>query len=144
MQDKESPEIRVKWVDGLQFVAADSLDHAIVLDASSEAGGFNQGFRPGQLLMVGLAGCTAMDVISILRKKQQKVSSFEVEVSGEQAPGYPRRYLSMHVRYHIKGEKIQREAVEKAIQLSQEKYCLVRATLSSQVQISSEYFLEDD
>lgn len=144
MQENSSPGIRVKWVDGLQFLAADDLGHALVLDTSFEAGGFNQGFRPGKLLMVALAGCTAMDVISILQKKQQKVSSFVVEVSGEQASDYPKRYLRMHVRYHIKGENILREAVERAIQLSEEKYCMVRATLSPQVQISSEYFLEND
>jgi putative redox protein len=133
----------VRWVEGLQFVASDDLGHSFVLDAAKESGGFEQGFRPGQLLLAALAGCTGMDVISILKKKQQKVERLEIHVNGEPSEEMPHRWTKMEVEYRLKGSGIQKEAVERAIQLSEDKYCMVRATLFPQVQISSRYSIED-
>jgi putative redox protein len=134
----------VKWVAGMQFVASDDLGHAMVLDTSAEVGGFNQGFRPGQLLLVALGGCTAMDVISILEKKKQRITSLEVHVSGENAAEFPKRYTKMTVEYRLKGIGIEEEAVRHAIALSEDKYCLVRATLLPGVQIESSYAIEHE
>jgi len=144
MEEKSQPHALVKWVEGLQFVARDDRGHAFVVDTTTDVGGLNQGVTPGKLLLLALAGCTGMDVISILKKKQQKVSSFEVAVWGDQAPDYPRKFVKIKVEYRIKGKNIEAEAVERAIQLSEEKYCLVRATLMPQVEITSSYIVEDE
>ncbi|MGB9833426.1 MAG: OsmC family protein [bacterium] len=144
MEEKAQPHAMVKWVEGLQFVGRDDRGHAFVVDTAPDVGGLNQGVTPGKLLLLALAGCTGMDVISILRKKQQKVSSFEVAVWGEQAPDYPRKFVKIKVEYRVKGKDIDPEAVERAIQLSEEKYCLVRATLMPQVEITSSYTIESE
>ena len=96
---------------------------------TAAAGGENDGFRPTELLLVGLAGCTAMDVISILAKKKQNVSSFEVKAHGERATQDPKRFTSFLVEYVIKGDGIDPAAVERAVQLSEDRYCSVMATL---------------
>jgi len=101
------------------------------MDASSKAGGEDKGFRPLELILVGLAGCTAMDVISILAKKRQEVTAFEVKVHGDQKEDYPRALNRFSVEYIVTGKGVEREAVERAVQLSQEKYCSVSATLRS-------------
>lgn len=144
MEEKRPPHAMVKWVEGLQFVGRDDRGHGFVIDTTPDVGGLNQGVTPGKLLLLALAGCTGMDVISILKKKQQKVTSFEVAVWGEQAPDYPRKFVKIHVEYRVKGEGIDPEAVERAIQLSEEKYCLVRATLIPQVEISHSYVIEGE
>ncbi len=133
----------VKWVEGLQFIASDDMGHAFVLDSDKDHGGFDSGFRPGQLMLVALGACTGMDVISILQKKKQEVTAFEVHVTGEGASDFPKRWLQMEVEYRLKGRGLQEEAVARAIQLSEEKYCMVRATLLPQVQITSRFALED-
>ncbi len=144
MEEKAQPHAMVKWVEGLQFVARDDRGHAFVVDTTTDVGGLNQGITPGRLLLIALAGCTGMDVISILKKKQQKVSSFEVAVWGDQAPDYPRKFVKIKVEYRIKAKDIETEAVERAIRLSEEKYCLIRATLIPQVQITSSYTIEGE
>ena len=133
----------VKWVEGLQFIASDDMGHAFVIDSSKDHGGFDLGFRPGQLLLVALGACTGMDVISILQKKKQEVTGFEVHVEGEGASDFPKRWLRMEVEYRLKGRGLQKDAVARAIQLSEEKYCMVRATLLPQVQITSRFTLQD-
>jgi putative redox protein len=144
MEEKAQPHAMVKWVEGLQFVGRDDRGHAFVVDTTPDVGGLNQGVTPGKLLLLALAGCTGMDVISVLRKKQQKVSSFEVAVWGDQASDYPRKFVKIKVEYRVKGKGIDPEAVERAIQLSEEKYCLVRATLIPQVEITSSYTIESE
>ena len=92
-------------------------------------GGENDGFRPTELVLVGLAGCTAMDVISILAKKKQDVTAFEVKAHGERASEDPKRFTSFLVEYVISGKGIDPAAVQRAVELSETKYCSVMATL---------------
>jgi len=120
----------VVWKKGLSFTGTGhSTGFTLPLGADPSVGGENDGFRPTELLLVGLAGCTAMDVASILSKKRQVVTSFEVKAHGERAPEDPKRFTSFLVEYVIKGEGIDPEAVERAVELSEEKYCSVMATL---------------
>lgn len=137
-------EIRTKWVDNLQFIAVDAENHSLVMDGSPKAGGQGTGFRPAQLLLVGLAGCTGMDVISILRKKRQQVASFELVVSGEQVSEPPWAYQNISVEYIIRGKNIDEAAVKRAIELSETKYCSVKATLEGRVSVSSSYRIENE
>ncbi|MGQ0602714.1 MAG: OsmC family protein [Anaerolineales bacterium] len=96
-------------------------------------------FRPLEMLMVGLAGCTGMDVIDILRKKRQKVSGFEVQTRGETAEEYPKKYTHIEVTYIVTGQRIDPEAVRRAIELSETKYCSVIATLREVAPITTRF-----
>mgnify|MGYP001290352524 CR=1 FL=1 len=105
----------------------------------------NQGasLRPAELLMVGLAGCTAMDVIDILRKKRQDVTDFQVQARGEQAEEHPHRYVKIDVKYIITGREIDPEAVRRAIELSETKYCSVAASLRPGAPITTSFEIRE-
>jgi putative redox protein len=109
------------------------------MDAEDESGGHNKGFRPMELLLVGFGGCSGMDMISILRKKRQQVSGLEINVQGEKSDTAPKIYKKVHIEYVIKGKGVGKEAVERAINLSLEKYCSVGATLARTGTITHTY-----
>lgn len=135
-----SHKIKARWLHGWQFVATDSSGHSMVMDSPEM--GEDTGFRPAQLLLFALAGCTAMDVISILRKKRQIVLDFEVVVTGERREEHPKAWTRMHVEYIVRGPDIDRQAVERAVELSETKYCSVHATLHGNVEMSSSITIE--
>lgn len=126
---------KVVWKSGLSFEGSADSGFTLPLDTTVEQGGQNSGFRPMELLLVGLAGCTGMDVISILKKKQQDVVSFEVSVQGERAQEHPRIYTHITIEYVIIGHGIDPAAVERAVQLSESKYCSAQAMLSKAAKI---------
>lgn len=134
----ETSQITIRWLDRLRFQAEDGAGHTILLDTSEEHGG-GTAFRPTDLLLVALAGCTGMDVISILQKKRQPVEGFEVVVRGQRAEEHPRKFLHLEVEYVVYGERVDPAALERAIQLSVEKYCSVHANLAPGTEISHHY-----
>lgn len=111
------------------------------IDLASGLDDPGQGVAPMQLFALSLAGCTAMDVVSILVKMRQPLESFSVEVSGERAEDHPKRFLSLEVVYHLKGA-LDEKKVQRAIELSEQRYCSVEATLRDAVEISSRYVIE--
>jgi len=129
--------VNVKWNGGLRFVGTDSLAHSIVMDASKQSGGEGSGFSPLQLLLVALGGCTGMDVVNILRKQRQQINDLEILVSGERDEEPPRVYNNIRVEYRIKGKDINENAVKRAIQLSEDKYCSVGAMLRAKAKVTS-------
>ena len=134
--------VKVKWIDGLRFVATDSAGHSIVMDAPKQSGGEGSGFSPIQLLLAALGGCTGMDVVHIMQKQRQQISGLEVLVSGERVEEPPKVYNSIHVEYRIEGKDIGRDAVERAIQLSEDKYCSVEAMLGAKAKVTSNYIIQ--
>jgi len=134
--------VRVKWVDGMRFVATDSLGHSIVMDASKQAGGEGSGFTPLQLLLVALGGCTGIDIVDIMRKQRQHVDDLEMLVSGERVKEPPRVYSNIHVEYRVKGKDIKEKAVKRAIRLSEDKYCSVGAMLKAKANVTSNYIIQ--
>jgi len=123
-------DARVTWKKGLSFDGtADASGFTLPLGTDPAVGGANDGFRPMELILVGLAGCTGMDVISILAKKRLEVTGFEVRARGEQAPEHPKLFTKFSVEYVVTGQNIDRAAVERAVELSETKYCSVMATL---------------
>jgi len=132
-------EIKVKWIDGERFVANDDKGHSIIVDVSKEHGGEGSGFSPMQLLLAALGGCTGMDVIGILRKQRQKLTNLEIHVSGERVAEHPRVYGKIHVEYRLKGEDLKEKAVQRAIQLSEDKYCSVGAMIKKTAKLSHDY-----
>jgi putative redox protein len=130
---------KVTYVRGLQFVGEASSGHAIVMDGNHEVGGHNTGLRPMELLLVGLGGCSGMDVISILKKKKQDITGLEINVKGEKAEKYPRNFTEMDLEFVIRGRNISEDAVKRAVDLSMNKYCSVKATLEGSVKINFFY-----
>ena len=119
---------QVTWIKDLQFVARPEGGPAVVMD--SPDGG--SGASPMALLLMGTAGCTAVDVISILKKKRMAVTGFEVNVSGTRAADYPRPFRHIHIEYVVCGTDINPEGVRKAIDLSESKYCGAMASLNAE------------
>lgn len=130
---------KITYVNGLQFVGEADSGHAIVMDGTPEAGGKNTGLRPMELLLVGIGGCSGMDVVSILKKKKQNISGFEINVNGEKADNYPKKFTGIDIEFVIKGKNISDEAVKKAVQISMEKYCSVKAALEGSAEIRYAY-----
>jgi len=127
-----------RWVGGLKFEATFSTGHAIAMDTSVEQGGANEGPRPVEMLLAGLAGCTGMDVLAILCKKRQDVKSFQVRVLGERRDEHPKMFTKIHVIYEVTGSGIDVEGVKQAVLLSEGKYCSVAAMLRPAAPITSE------
>ena len=137
-------EAKVKLAGGMQFEGVASSGHRLIMDADDESGGQNKGFRPMELLLVGFGGCTGMDVISILRKKRQNVTGLEMNVKGERADSHPHVYTDIHIEYVVRGKEIQKEAVERAIALTLDKYCSVGATLAKAGTITHSYRIVEE
>lgn len=120
----------IVWKKGLSFTGTGlTTNFSVPMGADPSVGGENDGFRPPELLLVGLGGCTGMDVISILAKKKQDITAFEVRTHGERAPQDPKGFTSFVVEYVVSGRNIDRAAVERAVSLSEAKYCGVMETL---------------
>lgn len=130
-------DAKVIWKQGLSFDGSADSGFTIPLGSSVESGGADDGLRPMELLAIGLAGCTAMDVISILEKKRQKVSAFEVRVHAERGEEHPRVFTSMQIEYVVTGEEIDPAAVNRAVELSETKYCSAQAMLKKAVTITN-------
>ena len=123
-------DAKVVWSQGLSFTgSAAGSGFSLPLGADPKVGGANDGFRPLELLLVGLAGCTAMDVISILSKKRKEVTSFEVRAHADTAAEHPRVYTRVILEYVLEGKDLDRESVQRAVELSENKYCPAQAML---------------
>jgi putative redox protein len=134
--------VKVKWVDGLRFVASDDKGHSIVMDVAKEHGGEGSAFGPMQLLLAAFGGCSGLDVVEILRKQRQKLEDLEIVVSGERVSEPPKVYSKVHVEYRLKGKDLQEKAVQRATQLSQDKYCSVGATLRGTAKVTYNYIIQ--
>lgn len=129
----------VKWVNGLQFVGESGTGHAIVMDSDKDVGGNNTGMRPMELLLAGLGGCSGMDVASILQKKKQQVKDIEINIKGEKADTYPKKFTNIEIEFVVSGKDLTEDAVKRAVELSMEKYCSVKATLEGAAKINFSY-----
>ncbi len=132
-------QARVTWVENRRFVGHASSGHAIVIDGSPD----KLGPSPMELVLLGLIGCSAFDVIDILEKKKQAVSSFEVIAQAERAVDHPRVYTAIAVEFVVRGQAIKAKAVEDAIRLSMDKYCSVAGMLNKTAQITTSYRIEE-
>ena len=135
-----SLDASVTWVEDRRFAGSASSGHAIVLDGSAE----KQGSSPMELVLIGMAGCTAYDVISILEKKRQRVTGLRVSARAERAEDPPRVYTKIEVEYLIRGRGIKPKAVEDAIRLSKETYCSASIMLAKTAQITTSYRIEEE
>jgi len=135
-------KVSVKWLEKLQFVGTDSTKHSVVMSAQDEENG--TGMSPSQLMLVGLGGCTAYDVVGILQKKRQHLTGLEITVTGEQEPDPPWPYRKIHIHYEVRGKELREKAVRDAIEISEQKYCSVAATLRGIAEITHDYTIIED
>jgi putative redox protein len=129
----------VTLVDGMQFMAHTGTGHAFAVDGAPEVGGQNSGARPMELMAASVATCTAMDIISILRKSKQKVTGLQVRVNAERANEHPKKFETVHIEYTIVGYDVSEDRVTRAIELSENKYCSAIASLRPGVEIKANY-----
>jgi len=116
-------EVRVNWVEDVMFVAESETGHSIVLDGAPESGGRNIGMRPMELMALSVGSCSSYDVVTILRKARQQITSCEARVTAQRADAIPAVFKSIHLRFRIVGKNLSEKQVERAIELSAEKYC---------------------
>jgi putative redox protein len=135
-------KIDVTWTKDMVFEAKVN-DHIILLDAEESVGGQNHGPRPKPLTLVSLGGCTGMDVLSILKKMKVEFDSFNVEVEGELTEEYPKYYHTITINYIFKGNNLPLDKIEKAVNLSQDRYCGVTAMLNKAAKIKHNIIIGD-
>ncbi len=133
------PNVNLTWNRGLRFVAQTDSGHAVVADTDPDVGGLASAASPVELLLGGVAGCTAMDVMSILRKKRVQVDDLEIETEAEMASEPPKHLPAIHLVYKVWGPNVTEEALERAIELSHEKYCTVSNTVNGVATITWEH-----
>lgn len=134
----------INWKQGMTFVGSADSGHRIQMDAGVSVGGGNNGVRPMEMIALGLAGCTGMDVISILQKKRQQISQFDVQVTADRSVDHPKVFTRAVITYVVVGKSIEEEAVLRSIELSATKYCAVHAMLEQAFPIDMHYEIYED
>jgi len=132
-------EIRVKWVDGMSFMAETESGHALVMDGAPEGGGRNIGPRPMETVLAGTGGCTAYDVMLILKRSRQQVTGCEVRLKAERAETDPKVFTRIHMHFIVRGKDLKRSLVENALKLSHDKYCSASIMLGKTAEITHDY-----
>jgi putative redox protein len=134
---------RLTWTEDLTFESETPEGLGVTMDASPEFGGKGRGPRPAELLLLGLGGCTGMDVVSILRKKRAPIESVDIEIETERAKEHPKVFTKIEVRFVIGGKGVKGEDVERAIALSSEKYCVVGAMIKGSCEVNYSWRMKD-
>jgi putative redox protein len=134
---------KINQIDGLALAGISDSNHWITMDAPEDFGGFRAGVRPMELILIGLASCTAMDVLSILKKKRVNLIDFNMEIEAERAKEHPKVFTEVTLHYIFIGKNIRPVDVERAIKLSEEKYCSATAMLRKAVEIKHDYQIKE-
>lgn len=135
---------RIKWVEGVSFVGESGSGHTVVMDGPPESGGRDLGIRPMEMILIGLGGCTAFDVMHILKRARQPVTDCVVEVEADRAEQPPKVFTHIRVHFIVSGDGLAEKQVERAVQLSAEKYCSASIMLGKVAKISHDYEIVAD
>jgi len=135
-------EVKVNWLENMAF-EADVNGHKLVIDAADTVGGEDRGPRPKPLMLTALAGCTGMDVVSILKKMRVKLDGFNVTVDGDLTEEHPKQFYKMHVVYEFTGKDLPLEKLQKAVSLSEDRYCGVSALYRKAIELTSEIKIKE-
>lgn len=135
---------RIKWIENVSFLGETGSGHAVLMDGAPEGGGRNLGPRPMEMLLVGTGGCTAYDVVHILKKGRQPISDCVVEIDAERAEEDPKVFTKIHLHFVVKGKGLNPVQVERAISLSAEKYCSASIMLGKTADITHDFELVED
>jgi putative redox protein len=134
---------RIKWIQDLTFIGEAGSGHAVIMDAAQEVGGRDLGVRPMEMLLLGMGGCSAIDVLNILQKGRQSVEDCVVEITGERAETDPKVFTKIQMHYIVTGEKLNENQVKRAISLSAEKYCSASIMMGKTAEITHSYELRE-
>ncbi|MCX6151317.1 MAG: OsmC family protein [Ignavibacteriales bacterium] len=132
----------IKQIKGITFAGKTDSNHWITMDGPEEFGGSNAGIRPKELLLIGLGGCTGSDVVSILQKKRINMKDFEINISADLADEHPQVFTKIHIEYVFYGDNLPVKDIERAIDLSQTKYCAVTKMLEKAAEVTHSYRIE--
>ena len=135
--------ISVNWVDGMLMVGKSHSGHSITMDGPPEIGGDNLGVRPMEMLLLGVAGCTMIDVVTTLKKMRQELTHCETKVNAERADDHPKVFTDIHIQFLVKGNDLDSKKVEKAITLSAEKYCSASIMLGKTASITHDFEIDE-
>ncbi len=127
---------RIKWIENVAFLGESGSGHSVVMDGAQDAGGRNLGFRPMEMLLLGLGGCSAFDVVMILKRGRERVTDCVVEIDAERAETEPKVFTKITMRYLVTGHDLDPKKVERAVHLSADKYCSASAIMSKTAQIT--------
>jgi putative redox protein len=130
---------RVKWVEDVCFMGETESGHAVIMDASPDVGGRNLGMRPMEMLLVGMGGCSSIDVVTILKKSRQPITDCVAEITAERADEIPKVFTKIHVHFVVTGKGLNPVQVERAVNLSAEKYCSASIMLGKAAQMSHDF-----
>ena len=131
-----STTAKISWVDGALFVAEGGSGHTLTMDGAPDIGGRNLASRPMEVVLMGMGGCTAIDVVSMLKKQRQDIEGIEVSLVAERAPDHPKVFTSVKLVYTVRGRKLNKALVERAVSLSDEKYCSATAMIRKSANVS--------
>ena len=129
----------VKWLGGRAFEGTPGSGHSVIMDSSPDFGGEDRGIRPMEMMMLGMGGCTSIDVMNILEKSRQDVTGCVAEISAERAETEPKVFVRMHVHFKVTGRNLESKRIERAIQLSAEKYCSASIMLGKTAEITHDF-----
>lgn len=135
---------RARWVEGMAFMGEAGSGHAVMMDGSPEHGGRNLGIRPMEMLLIGLAGCTGFDVVSILKKGREPVTGCDVAVEAQRASADPKVFVAIHIIYRVSGRGLSPAKVERAVTLSKEKYCSASIMFGATATMTHTIEIEDE
>jgi putative redox protein len=127
---------RIKWVEQVSFLGESGSGHSVLMDGAPDAGGRNLGFRPMEMLLLGLGGCSAFDVVMILKRGRERVTDCVVEIEAERAETEPKVFTKIVMRYVVTGQDLDQKKVERAVTLSADKYCSATAIMAKTAQIT--------
>jgi putative redox protein len=127
---------RIKWVEQVSFLGESGSGHSVLMDGAPDAGGRNLGFRPMEMLLLGLGGCSAFDVVMILKRGRERVTDCVVEIEAERAETEPKVFTKIVMRYIVTGQDLDQKKVERAVTLSADKYCSATAIMAKTAQIT--------
>ena len=136
-----STTAKISWVDGALFVAEGGSGHTITMDGAPDVGGRNLASRPMEVVLMGMGGCTAIDVVSMLKKQRQDIAGVEVAMSAERAADFPKVYVDVKLVYTVRGRKLNEALVRRAVSLSDEKYCSATAMFKKTAKVTHEVVL---
>ncbi len=133
----------VRWIDNMMMVGESASGHAIVMDGPEELGGNNLGVRPMEMLLLGMGGCTTVDVISMLKKMREEVADCKCEISAQRADEHPKVFTKIHIHFVVSGSNLNEKKVDKAVTLSAEKYCSASIMLGKSATITHDFEINE-
>ena len=133
----------VRWIDGMMMVGESPSGHAIVMDGPEDLGGKNLGIRPMEMLLLGLGGCTTVDVVSTLKKMREEVRDCRVEISAERADDHPKVFTRIHINFVVEGSNLNEKKVSKAVSLSADKYCSASIMLGKTADVTHDFEIHE-